>query len=723
MSVGTSSPLVEVSHLTVQFGDFKAVNDVSFTVGAGEIFGFLGANGAGKTTTIRVLCGLLKPTAGDVRLAGIDFAQGLNSEQAIKTKVGYMSQKFTLYNDLTVEENLNFTAALRKLDPAYYRKRRDELFRLISYDRGLDAKVADLSGGVKQQVSLAASMLHDPDIVFLDEPTAGVTPVSRARFWKLIRKIAAQGKTVFVTTHYMDEAEQCGRIALMRAGRLIALDTPGGLKKTAFPQPMFEFDPRGEIRFEEMNELKHHPAFSFFEPYGLRFHASIRSPALWDKYRPELEKRFVIRAIDPTLEDVFIKSVEGVEATAPEATRDLTAPATTTDASIPVASVRTQPRVSPGAGFVFERAWAICRKEVYHILRDPFTLILALVFPIFMVLMYGAAMDFNLKNISLAVSDADQTQSSRDLFQTFGSSRYFLLHNAGSPAQTVADVQGERAKAALIIPPRFEKDLFAGRQASAQVLVDGADNSAVSSILGYTAIIENMAGTRLVGPPAAPYPLELRTRFMFNPELNSTWFVIPGLMVVVMAILSIMLTALTVAREWENGSMELLLSTPVQPLEIIAGKLAPYGGLGLFAVTMTFVIARVVFHVPFAGGLSGLGVFGLGCGIFLCTYLAQGLLISVVARNQQVAMQMAMVSGLLPSNLLSGFVFPVASMPLFFRIFTMILPARWFMQISRYTFLRGSTFLQLDAAFLALSLLCFGMIRLGTRKFKRDLEP
>ena len=166
--------------------------------------------------------------------------------------------------------------------------------------------------------------------------------------------------------------------------------------------------------------------------------------------------------------------------------------------------------------------------------------------------------------------------------------------------------------------------------------------------------------------------------------------------------------------------MELLLSTPLQPLEIIVGKLAPYAFLGTLAVTFVYVIARVGFGVPFRGNLL---VFGLGCALFLATYLAQGLLISVTTRKQQVAMQVAMISGLLPSNLLSGFVFPVNSMPTFFRYFTMILPARWFMQIGRDTFLKGSSLAQLSNAFLALTLLCIGMIIIATRKFKRDLEP
>ncbi len=299
---------VEVKDLTVKFGDFTAVDAISFSVKRGEIFGFLGANGAGKTTTIRVLCGLLVPTEGFVRVADRSLEDG---EKAIKSQVGYMSQKFTLYNDLTVEENLNFTASLRKLDRQVFLKRRKELFDFISFDRSLKSMVSDLPGGTKQQVSLASALLHDPSVVFLDEPTAGVSPASRGRFWALIRKLADSGKTVFVTTHYMDEAEQCDRIALMREGKIIALDTPAGLKASAFPKPMYEFDPKGALRFEEITTLGKNPLFSFFEPYGLRFHASPRDEKEWAEHKGEFESRFTIRKIQPSLEDVFIHTVEG----------------------------------------------------------------------------------------------------------------------------------------------------------------------------------------------------------------------------------------------------------------------------------------------------------------------------------------------------------------------------------------------------------------------------
>ena len=302
-------PAVAVSNLTVKFGDFTAVDDISFTVKRGEVFGFLGANGAGKTTTIRVLCGLLPPTSGEVTVGGVRFDTG---EMAIKRKVGYMSQKFTLYNDLTVEENLAFIASLRKLDRETFLKRRDFILHFISFQRPLDSFVKDLPGGIKQQVSLAASMLHDPEIVFLDEPTAGVTPVARARFWALIRDLAAQDKTIFVTTHYMDEAEQCDRIALMRTGRIVALDTPTQLKKAVFPGQLYELDPRGKADYARLQELRRDPGLEYFEPYGLRFHAAFSDTPAAAQLKSRLDRDFHVREIVPTLEDVFIRIVEGV---------------------------------------------------------------------------------------------------------------------------------------------------------------------------------------------------------------------------------------------------------------------------------------------------------------------------------------------------------------------------------------------------------------------------
>ena len=299
---------VEAEGLTVRFGDFTAVDDVSFRVAPGEIFGFLGANGAGKTTTIRVLCGLLVPTSGRAMVAGLEVAHGL---QAVKHKVGYMSQRFTLWDDMTVAENLSFAAALRKMPAATLARRTKELFDTIGFDRSVDTLVRNLPGGFKQELSLAAAMLHDPEIVFLDEPTAGVAPAARARFWGLIRRIAGTGKTVFVTTHYMDEAEQCGRIALMRTGKLIALDSPEGLKASAFPEPLYEVQAGDGAPKDWAERAKADPSVIDASPYGLRWHFGVRDEAGFRRLAAALGPSFATRRIKPTLEDVFVRLVEG----------------------------------------------------------------------------------------------------------------------------------------------------------------------------------------------------------------------------------------------------------------------------------------------------------------------------------------------------------------------------------------------------------------------------
>lgn len=299
-----TAPIVDVQNLSVIFGDFFAVRDVSFRVAPGEIFGFLGANGAGKTTTIRVLCGLLPGSRGRVIIDGAEFVAG--RENIIKQKVGYMSQRFTLYDGLSVKENFDFAASLRGLGRAEYLANRGRLLDFIGFDADLNTVVKDLPGGIKQEVALCVSLLHDPKIVFLDEPTAGVAPVSRNRFWRLIKDLAAAGKTVFVTTHYMDEAENCNRIALMRAGELIAVDTPAALKRATFGDTLYNFTPRGNVRI-----LAPSSDMEICEPYGRHWHVKfkdgVNAAAALRRYKSD----FDIERIQPSLEDVFIRLVEG----------------------------------------------------------------------------------------------------------------------------------------------------------------------------------------------------------------------------------------------------------------------------------------------------------------------------------------------------------------------------------------------------------------------------
>lgn len=219
---------VEVRNLTRSFGSFIAVDHVSFSVPRGEIFGFLGANGAGKTTTIRMLCGLLLPTAGSGKVAGYDIVR---ENERIKRRIGYMSQKFSLYEDLTVRENIEFYGGIYGLSRRQIARRGAELIESL----GLAGHAGTLAGalpmGWKQRMSLSSALLHDPEIIFLDEPTSGVDPVSRRDFWLLIYQLAEHGKTIFVTTHYMDEAEYCHRLGIMKLGRIVEMEKPRRLKE------------------------------------------------------------------------------------------------------------------------------------------------------------------------------------------------------------------------------------------------------------------------------------------------------------------------------------------------------------------------------------------------------------------------------------------------------------------------------------------------------------
>jgi ABC-2 type transport system permease protein len=333
-------------------------------------------------------------------------------------------------------------------------------------------------------------------------------------------------------------------------------------------------------------------------------------------------------------------------------------------------------------------------------------------------LFFGFAIDFEVKHVDLLVADGDHSRASRELVDLLSASGYFRARRAASAREAEAALGEERAKAALVIAPGFDRDLRAGRGASAQILLDGADNQVAGIVSSYLVEAQKQAQRRL-GGRARP-PIRLETRYLFNPQLDTHWFIVPGLFVVVVGLISTLLTALTVAREWENGSMELLLSTPVRPLEIIVGKLAPFMGLCLGGVALVYTLARVVFHVPFVGSHP---LFFLATVLFLAATMSQGLVISVVTRQQQLAFQGAMQTGLLPIQLLSGFIFPIASMPFAFQILTMALPARWYMTIARSLFLRGPDFSMIAGPMAGLAVLALLAIRLALRKFKTDLEP
>ena len=312
MSASLPPSVVVVRDLTRTFGPFVAVDRVSFEVRPGEIFGFLGSNGAGKTTTIRMLCGLLSPSSGSASVLGLDVATQAGE---IKRRIGYMSQRFSLYNDLTVEENLRFWGGAYGLFGAKMAARAEWAIATAALEERRHTLVRSLPGGFRQRLALVAALLHEPPIVFLDEPTGGVDPEARRRFWDLIDELVAGGKTVFVTTHYMDEAERCHRVALMHAGRLLALDSVPNLKR------LF---PRGTIvevscsrPAQAMAKLERLPGVREVALFGNGLHVVLSEPAV----ASTLERSLVasgcedatVREISPSLEDVFIRVIARAE--------------------------------------------------------------------------------------------------------------------------------------------------------------------------------------------------------------------------------------------------------------------------------------------------------------------------------------------------------------------------------------------------------------------------
>ncbi len=301
--------VVRVENLTRRFGDFTAVDSISFEVRKGEVFGFLGPNGAGKTTTIKILTGLQLPTSGKASVAGFDVA---TESEEIKARVGYMSQLFSLYGDLTVEENIGFFSGLYSVPKARRPERRDWALATANLEASRGQLVRELSLGWKQRLALACAVLHEPPILFLDEPTSGVDPLSRRAFWDLIYGLAGAGTTVFVTTHYMEEAEYCDRLALMNRGKLIALDAPSAIRER-LTAPILEAEISEPLRALELIEGAEGVERAAL--YGRAVHAVVREEsAATAAIRQVLGANGIavrsIRRIEPSLEDVFVALVE-----------------------------------------------------------------------------------------------------------------------------------------------------------------------------------------------------------------------------------------------------------------------------------------------------------------------------------------------------------------------------------------------------------------------------
>ena len=302
---------IEVNNLTKEFGKFTAVDNVNFNVKQGEIFGFLGANGAGKSTTIRMLIGILEPTSGDALVSGYSIK---NQSDLVKKNIGYMSQKFSLYNDLTVVENIRFFAVIYGLDGKKYEERKKWVLKVANLENMENVMTSSLPGGIKQRLALGTAVIHEPKIVFLDETTSGVDPISRRNFWDLINELSEGGTTILVTTHYLDEAEFCNDIILINAGKLIAQGNAKALKTNYIKNPILEIESDRVV--DSLEILEKEKWVGETSIFGNYIHVILNDSTINEQHIYQLlqEKNGIavkrVKKITPTLEDVFIHLIE-----------------------------------------------------------------------------------------------------------------------------------------------------------------------------------------------------------------------------------------------------------------------------------------------------------------------------------------------------------------------------------------------------------------------------
>jgi ABC-2 type transport system permease protein len=373
------------------------------------------------------------------------------------------------------------------------------------------------------------------------------------------------------------------------------------------------------------------------------------------------------------------------------------------------------------------RLWAVSRKEFIHVMRDPRSLAISIAIPMLMLILFGYALSLDVDNVPLVVWDQSQTLASRDFISRFTGSRYFSLRGyVPGYLQLEQAIDTRKAVLGLVIPTEFARQIESGRVATVQMIADASDSNTATIALGYADVVTQtysqelaLKELRRVGGQAISSPLDLQPRVWFNADLESKNFIIPGLIAVIMMIIAAMLTSLTVAREWERGTMEQLISTPVKPPELIFGKLLPYFSIGMLDVVLAVLMGEFLFHVPLRG--SVLLLFCLAA-IFLTGALSLGMLISIIMKNQLLASQTAMVATYLPAFLLSGFMFSISNMPKPLQLVTYLIPARYFISMLKGIYLKGSGLRILAPEAALLIVFALVLVVLANLRFKKRLE-
>ncbi len=599
---------IEARDLTMCFGSFVAVDHVNFRIPRGEIFGFLGSNGCGKSTTMKMLTGLLPASEGEAWL----FGQPVDPKDIdTRRRVGYMSQAFSLYNELTVRQNLELHARLFHIPEAEIPARVAEMSERFKLNDVEDVLPESLPLGIRQRLSLAVAVIHRPEMLILDEPTSGVDPVARDMFWQLMVDLSRQDKvTIFISTHFMNEAERCDRISLMHAGKVLASGTPQEL-----------VEKRGAASLEEA------------------FIAYLQEAA-----------------------------GQSNEAEAPPVVHDTTH--------------------APRQGFSLRRLFSYSRREALELRRDPVRSTLALMGTVILMLIMGYGISMDVENLRFAVLDRDQTVSSQAWTLNLSGSRYFIEQ----PPLTSYDELDRRMRAgditvAIEIPPNFGRDIARGTPVELGVWIDGAMPSRAETVKGYVQAMHQSwlqdVASRQSTPSSQSGLMNIETRYRYNPDVKSLPAIVPAVIPLLLMMIPSMLSALSVVREKELGSIINLYVTPTTRSEFLLGKQLPYIALGMLNFFLLCGLSVFVFGVPHKGSFLTLTLAAL---LYIIIATGMGLLISTFMKSQIAAIFGTAIITLIPATQFSGMIDPVASLEGPGRWIGEVYPTSHFLTIARGTF-------------------------------------
>lgn len=613
LNLDEQSPIaIKAEGLTMRFGQFTAVDNVSFEIHKGEIFGFLGSNGCGKSTTMKMLTGLLPATEGQAWLFGKEIDP---KDLDTRRRVGYMSQAFSLYSELTVLQNLELHARLFHVPENEINARVNEMVARFELKDVLHALPDDIPLGMRQRLSLAVAMVHKPELLILDEPTSGVDPVARDNFWRLLIDLSRNdGVTIFISTHFMNEALRCDRMSMMHAGKVLDSDAPQKL----------------------------------------------------------IEKQGTT-----TLEEAFIKYL-------------LDAGAGTDNADQPESL--TQGNATPTSTehfhrFSWQRLFSYTWREALELKRDPIRATLALLGSIILMFAIGFGVTLDVEDLPYAIFDRDQTTLSHNYANNISGSRYFVekppIH---SYEELDRRMQSGDIALAIEIPGNFARDVAKGTPIAIGAWVDGAMPKRAETIRGY---VQGLHLGWLTSIAKYEYGIELQPafnvemRYRYNPDVKSIQAIVPAIIPILLLLIPSMLTALSVVREKEMGSIINLYVTPVTKLEFLLGKQIPYVAISMLNYTLMVILAIYFFGVPMKGSFLALSLVTLLFCIFSTGF---GLLASTLTNSQIGAIFFTVILTLIPAVQFSGLINPVSSLEGFGALVGQVYPTSHMLTATRGVF-------------------------------------